>query len=89
MTEEMIEARVLQEKTRGLFDLLQRIHEFPPGEPLPLDEVAAFTQQVGMIFVGGLVARRPIFEAREDCHLLWRDDWYQERDLKDLKDLNR
>jgi len=90
----MIEARVLQEKTRNLLDLLQRIQELPPDLPLPLDVVADFARQVGTIFVGGLVERRifearedcqmvarpPIFEARQDCRIPWPIDWHQERD---------
>jgi hypothetical protein len=95
MNGEMIEARVLQEKTRDLLDLLQRIQELPPDSPLPIDVVADFARQVGTIFVGGLVERRifkarqdcqtverRIFKARQDCRIPWPVDWYQEQDLK-------
>ena len=81
MCEERIEARYLQEKTRDLFHLLQRIHGISPDSPLPVNEVADFTKQVGTIFAGVLVERR-IFDCREDCYITLPPTGEGERELK-------
>ena len=80
MTEEMIEARYLQEETRDLLDLLQRIHDLEPETLLPVDEVSVFTGQVGRVFVSGLTARC-IFQTRTDCHIVMPNDWFFDREL--------
>ena len=82
MNVETIEAGVLQEKTRDLLDLLQRIHELKPAQPLPVGEVADFARQAREIFFGRLFVRPTPFESREDCYISWPDDWLPGRDPK-------
>ena len=80
MPDETIEARYLQEETRDLLDLLQRIHDLEPETQLPVDEVSVFTGQVGRVFISGLKARC-FFQTRTDCHIAMRNEWLPESDL--------
>jgi len=58
---QMIEAEVLQEATRPVFELLQRIHGLPKEELVPVDEAAEFTCQMRKVFAAP--HERCIFQA--------------------------
>ena len=80
MPDETIEARYLQEETRDLFHLLQRVHSLEPDFLLPVDEVSVFTGQVGRVFVSALPARC-FFRGSADCHIEMPNEWFFDRDI--------